>query len=104
MKQTAIIGLLQNLHVFAMAYKFKSRKVETELLSIDYQVGRTGAVTPVVNLAPVLLAGTIVKRASLHNEDIIKNWIYMWRFRLCRKKAEKLFRKLWRKSRKTKCL
>ncbi len=57
---------------FAMAYKFKAEKVETELLSIDYQVGRTGAITPVANLQPVLLAGTIVKRASLHNEDIIK--------------------------------
>lgn len=57
---------------FAMAYKFKAEKVETELLSIDYQVGRTGTITPVANLQPVLLAGTIVKRASLHNEDIIK--------------------------------
>ena len=57
---------------WAMAYKFKAEKVETELQSISYQVGRTGAVTPVANLKPVLLAGTIVKRASLHNEDIIK--------------------------------
>jgi DNA ligase (NAD+) len=57
---------------WAMAYKFKAEKVETELLSVSYQVGRTGAVTPVANLKPVLLAGTIVKRASLHNEDIIK--------------------------------
>lgn len=56
---------------WAMAYKFKAEKVETELLSISYQVGRTGAVTPVANLKPVSLAGTIVKRASLHNEDII---------------------------------
>jgi len=56
---------------WAMAYKFKSEKAETELLSISYQVGRTGAITPVANLKPVSLAGTIVKRASLHNEDII---------------------------------
>jgi DNA ligase (NAD+) len=56
---------------WAMAYKFKAEKVETELLSISYQVGRTGAITPVANLKPVSLAGTIVKRASLHNEDII---------------------------------
>ena len=57
---------------WAMAYKFKAEATETELLSIDYQVGRTGAITPVANLAPVSLAGTIVKRASVHNEDIIK--------------------------------
>lgn len=57
---------------WAMAYKFKAEKVETELLSVSYQVGRTGAVTPVANLKPILLAGTIVKRASLHNEDIIR--------------------------------
>jgi DNA ligase (NAD+) len=55
-----------------MAYKFKSEQVSTRLNSISYQVGRTGAITPVANLEPVQLAGTIVKRASLHNADQIE--------------------------------
>ncbi len=57
---------------WAIAYKFKSEQVTTILNSISYQVGRTGAITPVANLAPVQLAGTIVKRASLHNADQIE--------------------------------
>lgn len=57
---------------WAIAYKFKAEQVSTELNSISYQVGRTGSITPVANLKPVQLAGTIVKRASLHNADQIE--------------------------------
>ncbi len=69
---------------WAMAYKFQSEQALTRLLHISYQVGRTGAITPVANLEPVLLAGTIVKRASLHNKDQIEkldirqgDWVYV---------------------------
>ncbi|GIV28508.1 MAG: DNA ligase [Bacteroidia bacterium] len=57
---------------WAVAFKYKPEQATTQLLSISYQVGRTGVVTPVANLEPVLLAGTKVKRASLHNADIIE--------------------------------
>jgi DNA ligase (NAD+) len=56
---------------WAIAYKFETERAATKLLSVSFQVGRTGAVTPVANLEPVLLLGTTVKRASLHNQDII---------------------------------
>jgi len=69
---------------WATAYKFKPESALTPLLSVDYQVGRTGAVTPVANLEPVPLSGTIVKRASLHNKDQMElldihigDWVYV---------------------------
>jgi len=66
------IGFTAKSPKWAIAYKFKAEKVSTKLLEITYQVGRTGAITPVANLAPVLLAGTTVRRASLHNADQIE--------------------------------
>jgi len=71
-RQQGQLGFTAKSPRWAIAYKFKAEQVETVLESISYQVGRTGAVTPVANLKPVRLAGTTVKRASLHNEDQIK--------------------------------
>ena len=66
------LGNTSNSPRWAIAYKFKAERVATLLNDITYQVGRTGAITPVANLKPVELAGTIVKRASLHNADQIE--------------------------------
>jgi DNA ligase (NAD+) len=71
-EQQQALGFTAKSPGWAIAYKFEAESAATELLSIDYQVGRTGAITPVANLAPVTLAGTTVKRASLHNADIIE--------------------------------
>lgn len=71
LEQQQALGFTSKSPRWAIAYKFKAEQVITQLLSIDYQVGRTGIVTPVANLKPVQLAGTIVKRASLHNADVI---------------------------------
>ncbi len=70
-QQQKALGFTAKSPRWAIAYKFKAAQVTTKLLSVGYQVGRTGAVTPVANLEPVHLAGTTVKRASLHNADII---------------------------------
>lgn len=69
--QQMFLGFTAKEPRWAISYKYKAEQAETRLLTIDYQVGRTGAVTPVANLSPVLLAGTTVKRASLHNADQI---------------------------------
>jgi DNA ligase (NAD+) len=69
--QQATLGYTSKFPRWALAYKFKPDQAQTKLLSISYQVGRTGSITPVANLTPIELAGTVVKRASLHNSDFI---------------------------------
>ncbi|MBR4391956.1 MAG: NAD-dependent DNA ligase LigA [Bacteroidales bacterium] len=72
--QQQTLGYTAKSPKWAIAYKFKAEEVETELKSVDFQVGRHGTITPVANLSPVLLAGTTVKRATLNNEDFIKQF------------------------------
>jgi len=83
-RQQEEIGFTAKTPKWAIAYKFKAERVKTKLIEITYQVGRTGAITPVANLQPILLAGTTVKRASLHNADQIEkldiregDWVFV---------------------------
>lgn len=78
------LGFTSKFPRWAVAYKFKAEQACTEVLGIDYQVGRTGAVTPVANLSPVPLSGTVVKRATLHNAEQMEaldirvgDWVYV---------------------------
>ena len=72
LRQQKLLGYTAKSPRWAIAYKFQAERALTRLNEVTFQVGRTGAVTPVANMEPVLLAGTMVKRASLHNEDIIR--------------------------------
>jgi DNA ligase (NAD+) len=71
-QQQKLMGFTAKSPRWATSFKFKAKRVETSLVEISYQVGRTGSITPVANLMPVLIGGTTVKRASLHNADQIQ--------------------------------
>lgn len=74
LRQQRSLGYTAKSPRWAIAYKFKAERARTRLQSVSYQVGRTGAVTPVANMEPVQLAGTTVKRATLNNEDFIRSF------------------------------
>ena len=74
LRQQRSLGYTAKSPRWAIAYKFKAEREKTRLLEVTYQVGRTGAVTPVANMEPVLLAGTTVRRATLNNEDFIRSF------------------------------
>lgn len=73
-RQQRSLGFTAKSPRWAIAYKFKAERERTRLLEVTFQVGRTGAVTPVANMEPVQLAGTVVKRATLNNEDFIRSF------------------------------
>ncbi|MCD6366144.1 MAG: NAD-dependent DNA ligase LigA [Bacteroidales bacterium] len=73
LRQQDELGFTAKFPRWAVAYKYKAEQVLTKLLSVSFQVGRTGAITPVANLEPVQISGTVVRRASLHNEDQISS-------------------------------
>ena len=74
LRQQRSLGYTAKSPRWAIAYKFKAERERTKLLSVSYQVGRTGAITPVANMEPVQLAGTTVRRATLNNEDFIRSF------------------------------
>ena len=74
LRQQRALGFTAKSPRWAIAYKFKAERAQTRLLEVTYQVGRTGAVTPVANMEPVQLAGTTVRRATLNNEDFIRSF------------------------------
>ncbi len=74
LRQQRALGFTAKSPRWAIAYKFKAEREQTRLLEVTYQVGRTGAVTPVANMEPVQLAGTTVRRATLNNEDFIRSF------------------------------
>lgn len=74
LRQQRTLGYTAKSPRWAIAYKFKAERERTKLLEVTYQVGRTGAITPVANMEPVQLAGTTVKRATLNNEDFIRSF------------------------------
>ena len=93
LRQQRTLGYTAKSPRWAIAYKFQAERAYTRLNAVTFQVGRTGAVTPVANMDPVQLAGTVVKRATLHNADIIKQLDLHLGDMVYVEKVEKLFRK-----------
>ena len=94
LRQQRNLGFTAKSPRWAIAYKFQAERAVTRLNSVSFQVGRTGAVTPVANLEPVLLAGTTVKRASLHNADIIEGLDLQLGDKVCVEKGGEIIPKI----------